>query len=146
MKDPLYHSLEVAKLIRYVMEDGKKNVAEYIVYKVCHLMEEKKHDPVQTIKRAVEQVAPMHEVKPKRVGGASYLIPIETRRERKMFLALNWIIEAAKTKSHKEHPQFLDKLCAELMDAATGQGEAIKKKIQIEKLAKANQAFAHFKW
>ena len=144
--DPVFNSLEVSKLINYLMIDGKKTVAQGIVYEVLDQMKNTNQDPMKVLHQAITNVAPNHEVKPKRLGGASYLVPTEVRRERKIFLALNWIIDAAKSKSNKEYKTFAKKLLAELQDAAKNQGQAVSKKAQTEKLAEANKAFSHLKW
>lgn len=144
--DPLYNSFEVAKLIRYAMVDGKKSVAEKHVYSALEMIKSEKNDPVTVLEVAVNNVAPRKEVKPRRVGGASYLVPIDTRPQRKLFLALNWILNAANARSNKQYESFDKKLHAELMDAFQNQGEAVNKKLQVEKLADANKAFSHFSW
>lgn len=144
--DPVYESDEVAKLINYIMTDGKKAVAQKIVYDVLEKLEKEKKDPLKTLRLAIQNVAPNFEVKPRRLGGASYLVPVEVRRERKLFLALNWIVEAAKSRPNKEFKSFDSKLYTELLDAAQNQGVAVTKKVQTEKLAEANKAFAHLKW
>lgn len=144
--DALYESYEVAKLITYVMKDGKKSVAEHIIYTLLETMKKNKLNPLEVLHKAIENASPQFEVKPKRVGGASYLVPIETRSTRKVYLAFNWIINAAHGRPSKEYRTFDKKLYAELMDAYQGQGEAINKRKQVEKLAEANKAFAHFKW
>lgn len=143
--DPIYNSLEVSKLINCIMYGGKKSVAEKIVYGVLEELK-KEDDPVKLLHRAISNVAPTHEVKSRRLGGASYLVPAEVRRERKLYLALNWIIDAARTRSQKEYKSFKNKLLAELTDAAKNQGQAVGKRQQAEKLADANKAFAHLKW
>lgn len=145
-KDPVYDSFEIAKLINYVMVDGKKTISRKIVYNVLEMMTEKKLDPVNVVKNAIANTAPNMEVKPRRVGGASYLVPTETRGERRLFLAFNWIIEAAQGRPNSKYHTFDEKLYAEIMDAYENQGGAIEKKRQVEKLAEANKAFAHFKW
>jgi small subunit ribosomal protein S7 len=144
--DPLYGSFEVSKLIRYAMKDGKKSVAEKHVYSAFEMIKSEKNDPVTVLEVAVNNVAPRREVKPRRVGGASYLVPIETRPQRRLFLALNWILNAANSRSNKQYSSFDKKLHAELMDAFQNQGEAVNKKLQVEKLAEANKAFAHYRW
>lgn len=144
--DPVYNSFEVTKLINYIMIDGKKTVAENIVYKTLESVKKEGGDPLHVLSQAINNVAPLHEVKPRRLGGASYLVPTEVRKERRIFLALNWIIEAANTRSNREYPTFGKKLLAELLDASKNQGHAINKKLQTEKLAEANKAFAHLKW
>lgn len=144
--DAVYNSLEVDKLINYVMRDGKKTVAEKIVYNVLDELKKENQDPLKILHQAIDNVAPNHEVKPRRLGGASYLVPIEVRRERRLFLALNWIITAASDRSNKEYHNFSKKLLAELLDASKNQGQAVAKRLQTEKLAEANKAFAHLKW
>lgn len=144
--DPVYKSGEVAKLVSYIMKDGKKQVAEKIVYDVLARLEKEQKDPLKTLHQAIQNVAPNFEVKPRRLGGASYLVPIEVRRERKLFLALNWIVDSAQTRSNKEYKSFGNKLYTELLEAAQNQGNAVNKKNQTEKLAEANKAFAHLKW
>jgi len=144
--DQLYQSLEVSKLINYLMIDGKKSVAEGIVYQVLEEIKKQGQEPLKILRQAIDNVSPLHEVKPRRLGGASYLVPIEVRRERKLFLALNWIIEAAKSRSNKEFHSFDKKLLTEILEAAKNQGNAVAKKLQTEKLAEANRAFAHLKW
>jgi small subunit ribosomal protein S7 len=144
--DQIYGSFEVSKLINYIMVDGKKSVAENVVYQAMDLLKEKKLEPLNVLHRVIQNVSPNHEVKAKRVGGASYLVPQETRAERRIFLALNWIVNASRARSSKEFKGMAQKLVAELMDAYNDIGEAVNKKKQVEKLAEANKAFAHFKW
>lgn len=144
--DPLYGSFEIAKLINFVMVDGKKSVAQELVYDALEQMKKENEDPTRILYQAIENVAPNHEVKPRRLGGASYLVPIEVRKERRIFLALNWIIQAAKSRSNKEFHSFTDKLAAEILEASKNQGQAVTKKLQTEKLAEANKAFSHLKW
>ncbi|MBP6045005.1 MAG: 30S ribosomal protein S7 [Microgenomates group bacterium] len=144
--DALHKSHEVAKLVNYIMLDGKKSVAQKIVHEVFARFTADQKDPVQILHQAVANVAPNFEVKPRRLGGASYLVPVEVRRQRKLFLALNWIIDAAKTRSNKEFKTFANKLHVELSEAAQNTGNAVNKRAQTEKLAEANKAFAHLKW
>ena len=145
-KDLFYKAYEVAKLVNYVMKDGKKSIAQRLVYQALEQISKKNLDVNDTLTRAINNVAPSHEVKPKRVGGASYLVPIETRPGRKIFLALNWIIEAANKRPNKEFKNFANKLFVEVWEASEGRGEAVNKRRQVEKLAEANKAFAHFRW
>jgi len=145
-EDPVYKSYEVAKLINTIMKDGKKTVAQRVVYDVLSQIEKEKKDPLQTLHQAINNVAPNFEVKPKRLGGASYLVPIEVRRERRLSLALNWIITAARSRPNKEYKTFKKKLFTELSEAAQNQGNAVTKRQQTEKLAEANKAFAHLRW
>jgi small subunit ribosomal protein S7 len=144
--DPIYGSYEVEKLVNYVMKDGKKSVAQRNVYTALEALNEAKLDPVDVLNKAISNVAPSKEVRPRRVGGASYLVPVDTRSARKLFLALNWIVNAAQARSNKQYKTFDQKLHAELLDAYNNQGEAINKRQQVEKLAAANKAFAHFSW
>ncbi|MBI4004502.1 30S ribosomal protein S7 [Candidatus Roizmanbacteria bacterium] len=143
--DPLYNSFEVSKLINYVIKDGKKSTTEKIIYGVLDEVK-KTEDPVRLLHRAISHVAPNFEVRPRRLGGASYLVPTEVRKERKLYLALHWIIDAAQARSQKEYRTFQKKLFAELIDASKNQGQAVNKRLQTEKLAEANKAFAHLKW
>lgn len=145
-KDMIYDNYEVTKLINYIMRDGKKSVAQKMVYLAFDMIKKDSLDPVEVLQTAIHNVAPAQEVRPRRVGGASYLVPVETRLERRLFLALHWIVEGANSRSNKQYKSFDKKLHAELMDAYQGQGEAINKKAQVEKLAQANKAFAHFNW
>lgn len=144
--DLIYNSKEVSKLINYVMRDGKKTIAQRLVYSAFNKIKQKGLDPLEILHKAIDNVAPSSEVRPRRVGGASYLVPYPTSNRRKLFLALNWIIQAALSRSNKEYHSFDQKLSAELIDAASGEGEAVSKRKQTEKLAEANKAFAHFRW
>jgi small subunit ribosomal protein S7 len=145
-QDKVYKSFEVAKLINYVMIDGKKSVAEKNVYKAFEEIKKKDQDPMKVFLQAISNTSPSMEVRPRRLGGASYLVPTEVRKERKIFLSLNWIIEAAKSRSNKEYHHFYEKLSAEILDAANNQGQAVAKKQQTESLAEKNKAFSHLKW
>lgn len=144
--DIIYNSTEVAKLINYVMIDGKKTVAQKIVYNVLERFKKENNDPLKILHQAIVNVAPNFEVRPRRLGGASYLVPIEVPRQRRLFLACNWILEAAKKRPNKQYHTFEEKLYHELLDASKNQGEAVAKKKQTEKLAEANKAFAHLRW
>lgn len=144
--DPIYNSLEISKLINYIMLDGKKDVAKRIVYGAMEELQKIENDSMKTLYKAIGNVAPTLEVRPRRLGGASYLVPTEVRKDRKLYLALHWIIDAAKARSNKEFRSFKNKLVAELTEAAKNQGPAVAKKAQTEKLADQNRAFAHLKW
>lgn len=144
--DPVYESYEVAKLVNYLMIDGKKSVARRVVYDALEKLKSVDPDPLKALLRAIGNVAPQMEVKARRLGGASYMVPQEVRRERRLFLALNWILEGARARSSKEYRTFTDKLVAELKDAINGVGSAFTKKQNIEKQADQNKAFAHLKW
>lgn len=142
--DIKYNSLEVSKLINYVMERGKKNVARKIVYGAFdNIKSETKKEPTEVFNEALMNVSPNVEVRSKRVGGANYQIPREVRPERRLTLALRWLIEAAKNKKGSPMEK---KLANELVLASKGEGEAMKKKENTHKMAEANKAFAHFGW
>jgi small subunit ribosomal protein S7 len=144
--DTIYNSVVVAKLINYIMIDGKKTIAQAQVYKAFDLLKEKGQDPLPAFEKAIQTVGPKVEVKARRVGGANYQVPVEVRSDRKLSLALRWIIEAARKRSNKEFHSFSQKLAAELMDAIQNQGEAVRKRDIALKQAEANKAFGHFRW
>lgn len=146
--DPIYNSKTLAKFINKVMWDGKKSVAQSLVYKALEIIEKQTgKSPITIFDLALSNVAPRMEVRPRRVGGASYQVPTEVRGERKEALAVRWIIEAARKRSNKEFKDgFSAKLAQELMDAANSQGSAIKKKEDTLRMAEANKAFSHFRW
>lgn len=145
-QDKVYHSIEVAKLINYLMIDGEKSVSEKVVYESLEEIKKQGLDPLKTLHLAIDNTSPNFEVKPRRLGGASYLVPIEVRPERRLFLALNWIIEAARSRSNKEFHDFSKKLLAEIIEASKNQGQGVAKKQATEKLAETNKAFSHLKW
>src|SRR3989344_5103318 len=142
--DAIYGSVLVAKLINNIMKDGKKTVAQSLVYDTFELLA-KNDDPLSVFEKAVQNVGPKTEIKARRVGGASYQIPLEVRGERRTALALRWIVEAARAKSNKNFHTFAEKLASEIMDAAANQGEAIRKRDNIHRMAEANKAFSHFR-
>lgn len=144
--DPMYGSRLVTRLINRVMLSGKKTVAESLVYRALEIIKEKGEDPMKVFETAVNTVGPKTEVKARRVGGASYQVPMEVRGDRRVALAIRWIIEFAKKRSNREFHSYADKLAAELLDASKGVGEAIKKRDTVHRMADANKAFAHFKW
>ncbi len=140
--DYKYHNLTVAKFINYIMRNGKKTVAQKVVYKAMDLMAEKsKKDPIEMLDLAIKNITPVVEVKSRRVGGANYQIPTPVRGDRRLALAFRWIIEAAHGK--KGQPMHI-KLADELLLAAQNEGTAIKKKLDVYRMAEANRAFAHF--
>jgi small subunit ribosomal protein S7 len=141
--DAVYDSILVAKLVNNIMQDGKKTVAQNVVYDTFEILA-KKDEPLMVFEKAVQNVGPKNEIKARRVGGASYQIPIEVRGERRTALALRWIIEAARAKSNKDFHTFAEKLASEISDAAANQGEAVKKRDNVHRMAEANKAFAHF--
>jgi len=140
--DPMYHSTLIAKFINYIMQRGKKTVAQSIVYGAFEIIKEKtKQDPLTVFDAAMKNVAPILEVKSKRVGGANYQVPIEVRGERRIALAMRWLIGAA---SGKKGKPMKVKLAQELMEASMNQGDAVKKRADVHRMAEANRAFAHF--
>lgn len=128
------------------MRSGKKSVAQKQVYRALELIAQKGEDPLNVFEGALANVGPKMEVRPRRVGGASYQVPIEVRGDRRLSLAMRWLVAFANRRSNKEYKTYADKLAAELLDAAKNQGEAIKKRDTIQRMAEANRAFAHFKW
>ncbi len=143
--DPIYDSVRVSKLVNYVTESGKKNAARKIVYGALEIIKEKEkvESPVEIFDSAIRNAGPTVEVRSRRVGGANYQIPREVRPERRLALAMKWIIEAARSK--KGMPMHM-KLAEEIIAASKNEGEAIKKKENTHKMAEANKAFAHFAW
>jgi len=144
--DKVYKSVLVAKFINRIMIDGKKTVAENLVYKALDDIKAKGEDPLKILEKAVQSVSPKQEIKARRVGGANYQVPIEVRGERKTALSIRWIVESAQKRSNKEFHTFDQKLVAEFMDAIDNKGEAIKKRDNTHRQAEANKAFAHFRW
>lgn len=145
--DPVYGNRLLTRLINRVMERGKKSTAQAQVYRALEIIKEKgQEDPVKLFETAVNTIGPKMEVRARRVGGASYQVPMEVRGERRVSLALRWLVMFAKKRSNREFHTFAEKLAVELLDAAQGVGEAIKKRDTIHRAAEANRAFAHFKW
>ena len=142
--DPKYNDVLVAKFINKVMRDGKKNVARKIVYGAFEIIQKRTgQDPLEVFKKAIENVKPVLEVRPRRVGGATYQVPIEVRPERSVSLAIRWIVQYARERKGKAMKY---KLADELMAAARNEGASVKKKEDTHKMAEANKAFAHFRW
>jgi len=140
--DPLHHSLKVEKFINYLMLRGQKETARRMVYQALEILgQETKKNPLEVFEEAVVNVAPLLEVKSRRIGGATYQVPHEVKKERQMTLAMKWIIQAARSEKGKKISQSLAK---ELKAASQGEGKAVQKKINTHKMAKANQAFARF--
>lgn len=145
--DKIYRNRLAARFINSLMRDGKKTVAEKVFYDSFDLISKKTNgNPMEVFEKAVQNVGPRLEVKARRVGGASYQIPMEVRGDRKVSLAIRWIIESARKRSNKEYHTFKEKLAQELIDASQNQGNAIKKKDTVLRMAEANKAFAHFRW
>ncbi len=144
LPDPKYHDVLISKFINGIMRRGKKSLAEGIFYGALNMIKEKTHsDPSKIFNQAMDNVKPLIEVRPRRVGGATYQVPVEVRPTRKVALAIRWIIGFAKQRSEKT---MAEKLSAELIDAANNRGAAIKKKEDTHKMAEANKAFAHYRW
>jgi small subunit ribosomal protein S7 len=143
--DMVYNSQKVAKLINYCMERGKKNAARKVVYGALELIKEKTKtaDPVEVFEAALKNTAPLVEVRSRRVGGANYQVPVEIRPERRQALSLKWVVLAAKGK--KGQPMHI-KLADEIIAASKNEGEAVRKRENVHKMAEANKAFAHFSW
>lgn len=144
--DPIYANRMLTRFINRVMRSGKKSVAQKQVYQALEIIKAKGEDPVKVFETALNTVGPKMEVRPRRVGGASYQVPMEVRGDRRLALAIRWIVSFANKRSNKEYKTFAEKLAAEFMDAAKGQGEAIKRRDTVHRMAEANRAFAHFKW
>lgn len=144
--DPIYKNILVTKLINRVMHNGKKSVAQTQVYGAFEIIKEKKEDPMRIFSRAIDNIRPTMEVRPRRVGGAAYQVPMQVRGPRKDSLAIRWLIFAARARSNSEYHTFAEKLAVELLDAAKGEGGAVKRKADMERMAEANRAFAHFRW
>ena len=144
LPDPKYNSKLVSKFINSIMRDGKKSLAERICYGAFEIIKEKTgEDPLKVFKTAIENVRPQIEVRPRRVGGATYQVPVEVRPNRSIALAFRWIRDNARKRGEKTMVQ---RLAAELLDAYNGTGASIKKKEDTHKMAEANRAFAHYRW
>ena len=142
--DTKFHDVIVAKFMNHIMKDGKKSVAEKIVYGAFNIVDkDKKSDPVEVFKKALDEVGPVVEVKSRRVGGATYQVPVEVRPSRRQALAMRWLVDAARKRNEKSMDQ---RLAGELSDAAVGKGAAVKKKEDVHKMAEANKAFSHFRF
>jgi small subunit ribosomal protein S7 len=144
--DTVYNNIFVAKLINYIMRDGKKTVAQAQVYGALDLLSQKGEDPMKAFDKAIQNVGPKVEVKARRIGGANYQVPVEVKHERRMALALRWMIDAARKRSNKEYHTFSEKLAAEIIAGMNNDGEAVKKREIALKQAEANKAFSHFRW
>ena len=142
--DPIYHSVLVTQLVNKVMLHGKRSLAERIVYDAMAMIEAKTSEPpLDTVKRAVENVKPPLEVRSRRVGGATYQVPVEVRPRRATTLAIRWLVDFARDRREKTMAQCL---ANELMDAANGLGAAMKRRDDMQKMAESNKAFAHYRW
>ena len=142
--DPKFSSIIVSKFVNILMKDGKKSTAERIFYKTMNIVESKtKQDPLKMFKKAVENTKPLLEVKSRRVGGATYQVPVEVAPDRRLALSFRWLITYSRNRSENSMPE---RLASELIDAANNRGAAIKKREDTHKMAEANKAFAHYRW
>jgi small subunit ribosomal protein S7 len=142
--DPKYHNEVVTKFMNSVMHEGKKSVAEQIVYGAFEVIEQKtKQDPLGVFRQALDNVMPAIEVRSRRVGGATYQVPVEVRTDRRQALAIRWLLTAARSRNEKT---MTDKLSGELLDAANNRGNAVKKREDTHRMAEANRAFSHYRW
>ena len=143
--DPVFGNILVAKFINNIMHDGKKTVAQRIMYDAFEILK-KEGDPVKLFEQAIDSVGPKVEVKARRIGGAAYQVPSEVRGPRKVALAIRWILEASRKRPTADYKTFAEKLAAELLDATKNAGEAIRKRDVAHRMAEANKAFSHFRW
>jgi small subunit ribosomal protein S7 len=144
LMDPVYNSKLVSRLINKIMVDGKKGVAQTILYDAFKMIEIKtKENPMDVFEKALDNIMPLLELKVRRIGGANYQVPVEVRDERRVTLGLRWLVSYARLRGEKT---MTERLANEIMDAANGTGASVKKKEDTHKMAEANKAFAHFKW
>lgn len=144
LPDAKYQSVGLAKLINKVMTRGKKSVAEGIVYDSLAIIEQRmRRNPLDTFDQALKNATPLLEVKPRRVGGATYQVPVEIRGDRRTSLGMRWLVRSARARSGRS---MAEKLAAELMDAAQGQGATVKRRDDTHRMAEANRAFVHYRW
>jgi small subunit ribosomal protein S7 len=145
--DPVYGSILVTKLINRAMKDGKKNVIRKEVYRALEIIKEKTgSDPAKVFDQAIENIRPTMEVRPRRIGGAAYQVPQQVRGPRRDSLAIRWLVITSNTKSNSEFHTYAEKLASEILDASKGEGLSVKKRQEVERVAEANKAFAHFRW
>ena len=144
LPDPKFGDLTLSKFMNYLMLDGKKSAAERIVYGALDLIEERaKREPVRTFHDALENVAPAIEVRSRRVGGATYQVPVEVRPDRRKALAIRWLVAAARSRNENT---MRERLAGEILDAANSRGSAVKKREDTHRMAEANRAFSHYRW
>ena len=144
LPDPKFHDKTVAKLINIMMLAGKKSIAESILYGALEIVGQKANDEaVKVLKKSLDNIKPVLEVKSRRVGGSTYQVPIEIRPDRRVSLAMRWLIKYSASRSEKT---MKDKLAGEILDAFNGRGAAVKKREDVHKMAEANRAFAHYRW
>lgn len=144
--DPVYGNKLVAKLINRSLRDGKKSVAQREVYGAFELIKNKGDDPIKVFSKALENIKPSMEVRPRRVGGAAYQIPVPVKGKRKESLAIRWLVAATRSRPNSEFHTYAEKLAAEITAAANGEGLSVKKRQEVERVAEANRAFSHFRW
>jgi len=145
--DPVYQNVLVSKLINRAMKDGKKSVVEKQIYKAFEIIKEKsKEDPMKIFAKAIENIEPTMEVRPRRIGGAAYQVPMPVRGSRRESLGIRWLVTMSRQRSNSEYHTFAEKLAAEILDASNNEGLSVKKRLDVEKMAEANKAFAHFRW
>ncbi|GAB4123872.1 MAG: 30S ribosomal protein S7 [Gammaproteobacteria bacterium] len=144
LPDPKFHSELITRFVNMVMKSGKKSVAEKIVYgAIDEIVAKKAGEPLEMVEQALDKVSPMVEVKSRRVGGATYQVPVEVRPKRRTALAMRWVIDAARKRSEKSMPK---RLAGELMDAYEERGAAVRKREETHRMAEANKAFSHYRW
>jgi small subunit ribosomal protein S7 len=147
LPDPIFANKLLAKLINRSMLDGKKSVAQKEIYAAMDLIKEKvQDDPLKVFNKALENIKPTMEVRARRVGGAAYQVPMSVRGPRRDSLAIRWLIAAARARSNSEYKTFAQKIAAEIIDSSKGEGAAVKKRTDMERVAEANRAFSHFRW
>lgn len=142
--DPVFNSTIVQRLINKVLQDGKKSLAERVVYSAFMIIEEQaKENPLDVVARAIENVKPVVEVKPRRVGGSTYQVPMDVPARRQLTLAIRWLVDAARARTDR---RMAERLAGELMDAANGEGAAVRRRSEIYRMAEANKAYSHYRW
>jgi len=148
LPDTIYSNITVSKIINVCMKDGKRTAAEKQVYNALDLIKKEfpKEEVLDVLDRALENIRPKIEVRPRRIGGAVYQVPTPVRGNRQNSLALRWLIKAARAKANKQYHTFAEKLVAELLSALNNEGAAVSKRVEVEKMADANKAFAHLRW
>jgi len=144
--DSIYRNRLVTKLINRAMRDGKKSVAQKQVYKAFEIIKGMDLDPIKVFAEAINNIKPSMEVRPRRIGVAAYQVPVTVRGPRKESLAIRWLIFGARSRPNSQYHTFAEKLVAEILDASKGEGFAVKKRQDMERMAEANRAFAHFRW
>ena len=145
--DPIYGSVMLTKLINRSMKDGKKSVVRKEIYAALEIVKAKTgEDPIKVFDQAMENIKPNMEVRARRVGGAAYQVPQQVRGPRRESLGIRWLVASANSKSNTEFHTFGEKMAAEIMDAAKGEGVSVKKRQEVEKVAESNKAFSHFRW